>query len=91
MHECTCQKPAHELKTFQYSELVGPGKYMLDLQKDFQMAFIYMCIDGTVTFYTYMLFEMRGTAGNFYSQFLKPSIIWRGEVYNWYLNSHMYL
>lgn len=64
---------------------------MLDLQKDFQMAFIYMCIDGTVNFYTYMLFEMRGTAGNFYSQFLKPSIIWRGEVYNWYLNSHMYL
>lgn len=29
-----------------------------------------------------MLFEMRGTAGNFYSQFLKPSIIWREEVYN---------
>lgn len=35
-----------------------------------------------VTFYTCMLFEMRGTAGNFYSQFLKSSIIWRGEVYN---------
>lgn len=60
MHECTCQKPAHELKACNYSGLFRLSWIIYaGFAKGFSNGLHLYVYRWPVTFYTCMLFEMR--------------------------------